>query len=708
MADSRPIVIGPLAGVDQRWPAAAPSANRAIDLWYDPRGGWQSAGGYKRIVRGPLGEGVIVNPFANVGAIESIHYFSQNTGARRWIIYIDGAGNLLQFNPSEAARSTTPYPGDPAHDREGNVITRSVVSTPWIRSQSVTFRNTFYMINGIDQPLAFNGYVWDNAGWQGPASPPSAATMANPHLVDSGAVGDAIKVPNIGLGDTSDIGDEDYKFARRYRVSWINDRGEESPLSEASDVVYFVNLGGLSQSTSAHAAKLLIPTGPPSTVARVLYCTQNLYDSSSIMIVGRDRQFFEHSVIQDNETVVIMDVKPDGNLGDPVDDTLLGAWPSGMRMIASFRDRLYGVAGDGTIRFTPRGHPEVWPPSYRIDVGDAHLGPPTALYATRNALLVGKTRGIYLISDDGVSLPSASTLTRESGFSAHNTVREVPGMGVIGVSDNGLTVLQGTLQNEGVPTSVINAGIPLPDEFASLNTSALLNACSAVYPADKELWISVPTLGSPFNDQVWVYHYEVRQWTTRPYYPIASMLTTPDEAGYLLFGSYAATTGVSPDGLTHLGIFVYSRGCDDKDGTPITPLYETNQISVASQFRAFRPLHVMVDCILHGDNPLSMNLHVNHSLTAWLTDPAYVKQQYPQEPVPVYGTAVFDTSDRWQTWRPGSIRLDIEAPSLAPILETTITLAPKSGTRYMTLMSLDLEIAPDDPVQAKPLKPDGA
>ena len=708
MADTRPVIIQPLQGLDQRWSAGAPSASVAQDIWYDPRQGWQSAGGYKRIVKGPTQEGATVNPFAGSGSIESIHHFSQHNGARRWTIYIDGQGRLYQFNPSTAARSGSP--GDQARDRSGELITRTVVETPWQRSQSACWGDWLYLVNGIDRPLVFDGYVWDYAGWQGPAGTPTAVTMANPHATDQGSPGVAEQYPNAGLGTTSYVPDEDYKYARRYRCTFINNRGAESPLSAASEIIYFENTGGTGIGDGAHFAKVTLPIGPPNTVARRLYATQNLYSSSNVLVTGRDTQFFFHSTIPDNVTATIQDALPDGYLGAEVDETQFGTWPVNAKFIASFNGRMYAAgANNSEVYYSKRGAPEVWPVNNVLDVGDAYLGPITALYATRNVLLVAKKRGIYLIVDDGVNEPYARTLTRESGWISHNTVREIPGIGIFGLSDDGVTMLKGTLQNEGVETQTFNAGVGLPQVFKRLNQSAALNACAAVYHFDKEYWLCIPTIGNANNNLVLVYHYEVREWTVRYNYPIASILE--DSTGALLFGSYASTTALSPDGIVHLGIMVYSRGCRYKDdyangAKAIEPIYTINQVAVGSQYRSFRPKHVLVYGIGHGNNALNVNVYSNHGAAPWAGVAQSVAQQYPQAPVPVYGTATFDGNDKWADWQPITMRVDIDATNQAPVFDAQIEVSPAS--RYMTILGFSLEISTDDPVQAKPLKPDGA
>lgn len=715
MADSKPIVVAStVRGLDERWDpsgSAGISASIAQDLWYDPRGGWQTAGGYRRITRGPTVEGSVVDPFSTLGPIESIHYFTQHNGSRRWLVYIDASnGYLYQFNQSTAARSGSP--GDRARDRTGAQVTLTTVPGPWQRSQSACWGDVMYLVNGIDRPLVFDGYVWDYAGWTGPAGAPTATLMSVPIATDYGGAA-AVKIPNIGLGDTSETPGDDYKFARRYRVAFINNRGAISPWSEASEVVYGKTVGGTDSYEGAQFAKLDIPVGPPSTVARIVSCTVNLYDTSNVLIQGRDNVFLQWGVVGDNVTTTIQDGLADGYLGSVVDLNAYGPWPTNTKLIGVFNGRMYAAgAGNSLVYFSEKGNPEVWPVDNVLDVGDAHLGPITAMYASRNALIVAKSRGIYLVKEEGANGPVAQTLTRQTGWISQNTVREIPSLGVIGLSDDGVMLLKGTLQNEGVETQVFNTATALSNTIASINLSAAANACGAVYHKDKEYWLSIPTVGNQNNNLVLVFHYEIREWTTRPAYPIASMLETPD-TGTLLFGSYAATTAVSPDGVAHKGIFFYSRSNATKDGTALKTLYRTNAISIASAYRTFRPLHVLTDAILHG-NAVQVQMYGNYNPKGWFDKARKTPQYYPQEPnTPFYGTAgtgnpaTFDTGRPWQNWHPGTLRTaDVTQPSAQPVFACQIEWSPTN--HYMTLCGFSLEVQPGDPIQTKPLLPDGA
>lgn len=708
MDNTRPIQLPVLKGIDQRWTSRAPAANVVQDMYWDTRGAWASSGGYRRIILGPAAEGGgNTNPFAASGAIESIHWFSQHTGARRWLIYIDGAGALKVFNPSTAAR--TGSSGDTATLRDTTAVSRTLVTTPWQRHQSVCWGDTLYLVNGIDRALVFNGYFWDVAGWAQPAGSPSPVMMAHPHATDQGTP-DATKLSNAGIGPTSGTSGTNYRIARRYRMSFVNDRGQESPLSEPSAIISGTNEGGTGISNGAHFVKVAIPIGPPETVARRLYATQNLYDSSGTLVEGRMEQFFAHSEIQDNVTVTLMDGKSDGFLGSAVDPDQLGEWPSDARFLASFKGCMFIATGSASeVRFSRVANPEVFPPDNVIPIPDGHLGPVTAIYATRNALVVFKAKGVYLVKGDPTNGFHAEPLTRSAGCIAPNTVRDVPGTGLVFLGETGLWALQGTLENEGVATGVVPMMVPLPDTVRRLNRSALINACGAAYHRDREYWLCVPTVGYANNNLVCVWHWDIREWSYRENFPVASILETPDHHGHLYFASYADTSGHSPDGVAHLGIMRYSRGFPDKDGTAIEPLYQTGAISAGNAVRSMRPRHVIANCILHGNNALVVDVNTNRSQASWVPAGISHDQQYPQDRSPVYGTATFDTTGiLWQSPRDGAVRYDIDNPGAGPVFDAMIKLRPETGKRHMTLLGLSLEIPMDDPQATKPIKPDGA
>lgn len=687
--ETKPAIYPQLLGMDRRWGVDPRFATEIRDMrWNVGRMAWESAGGSRRISLGTTQDEItFTSPWATTTAIQSMHFFTQHNGARAWLIYEDSAGNLYQFNPSTAARSASP--GDVARDRANNALTdRAVVTAPWQRSQSAAWGDYLYLINGINRPLVFDGYVWDYAGFSTPAGQPSVTVMDSPHATTMSGT----KLTSIGLGPTSGTAGSNYKCGYRWRSSCVNARGQESPLSEPSSMVTFTNTGGTGVTDGAHFALVNVPLGGAETAARKLYRTQNIFDSSGNPVPGYAEQFFYHSTIPDNVTTLVMDGLLDSNLVALVEPLSFGPWPLNGKYLCAFRSTMF-VAGDATSRvyFSYPNHPERFPLNNVIDIGDAHLGPITGLYPLRNAVIVFKAYGIYLIKGNPVDGFHAERLTRSVGCVAPNTIKEVPGTGLVFLSKLGVYALPPTAEGDGTPAQPIPLHPPVKDYIDRLNASALIGACAAVSHRDQEYWLCVPEIGQDNNNLVLAYHYDIRQWSYRRDFPISVILETTDHRSHLIYGSWDIATAASR------GIFVYSVGFPDKNGVAIAPLYRTGWMDAGGgNWRALMPLGILVRAGLHGNNTLSLDIHSNRKNEAWPAAAA-VQQQYKEDEVPVYGGAVYDGAATWQALRPGPVRFDIQAPKQAMVHEVRASFTPQSGRRWMTLQAVALETAPDDP-----------
>lgn len=691
-----PVILNPLGGIDQRWAHDQRHANRVRDMtWDGAKGAWTTAGGYRRIVLGPENDGVPTNPFSGVGVITSLFHFTQHSGARGWIIYEAANGNLYQFNPSTAARSASP--GDIATDRAGNQQTgRAVLTSPWQGSQSCTFGDNFYLVNGINRPLVFTGYFWDYAGFNTAAGTPTVSVMEHPHATTAENGGLAAKLEFAGLGPTSDDGDVDYVCGYRYRIQYVNDRGIRSPVSAPSEMVTFTNLGGVADSCGAHFVNVTLPIGGPEVVARIVWRTQNTYDSNGTPISGYADQYFFHSIVLDNCTPSFMDGKVDAELGETLDVNAYGPWPVATKYVASFKGTMFAAGvSEAQVYYSAPLEPENFPPDNIVDLGDANLGPITGLYPTRNALVVFKQRGIQLIKGDPVNGFDPQILTRDVGCAAPNTIKDVPGIGLCFVSEFGIFAMQGALENEGYPTRVIPIHVPVGEHVRKFNTAALIGACAEVYHAGKEYQIAVPTVGSEHNNLMLVLHYEVQggEWSTRENFPMNRMVETNDHAGTLLFGSWDTNDE---------GIMVYSRGFDTKgDSHTIEPLYQTGWIDAGGVWRTVVPASVEMRCGMHGNNTVKLTVTTNRKNEAWPSSSEPMAAQYPEDVQPAWGTVAYDSGAEWQGLRPGTLRWSVSAPQMAAVHEAALTFEPTG--HWLTVVAVALELSAEGVTPWKPV-----
>lgn len=687
MSGEERLQVYPLRGMDHRFSPPQNSAALMRDLTWDQREGWKSAGGYRRLTEDyENGEQppVMVNGFDGMAEIISLHTFSQHTGARHWLIWETADGELMYFNGSTAPAVPYTYLRDSEGNRwDGSERSRTVVDGAWVRSQSAAWGNWLYIVNGYDEPLCFDGRKTTRAGFDAAPGAPSAYFIENIFPADDGPT---LTQDELGLGIVN------AKYGARYKVSFINERGQESPLSEASALVVFDNTD---DPGTRGGYRVTIPTGPLGTTQRRVYRNVNVLDDTGAPIQGADDVFFFHSQIDDNDTVSFEDFKPDSALGTRVDELDLGAWPAGARFIAVFKNTVFlGGTPDNQIRFSAPGYSEVFPPDNRFDISDSQSGPQTSFYVTKNALIVFRQRGIVIIKGDPLngfySVPISSTI----GCEATRTVRELPGLGVVFLGSSGLYVLQGALENTDLETQVTPISTPIADWFNQMNSSALQNACAAIYRKDREYWLAVPRLGEVRPTRVLVFHYEVGAWTYRDNYPISCMVESNDARGYLFFGTY--NTG-------YPGVMVYSRGWEDKgEGeADIRPYYEGSPISFASVYRVVSLRHAQFTVIGHGTNTLEVNFRVNRRMSKGREDGDKTEpQHYPYDIdeedtdgntlLPVYGVATWGGAYKWGEHRPVVLRVDLTTINAVPVHELAIIAEPTG--RQFTLCGYEIDI----------------
>lgn len=647
------------------------------------------------------------------------------------------------------------------------------------RTQSQSYGGRIYLVNGFDQPLVFDGDICERAGFAERPPAPTAQAGSHEHsttfpfaLGDSGYEIDVeeeadefdydaprstghyslhYNIPYWGLGTTSDaqIGAGVYRFrgasdvpfhandfvnavglrysfyggeqgnARRcgyqYRVTYVNDRGQESEASASSAIISFLN--GTGGSRKALHGKCLasidVPIGPKECVARRVYRTRNLFDSKGNMYTKGDQQsFYFLTEISDNMTRRFIDGHPDTALGDLLDLRDLGNFPRRTKFLALFKNTMFAAGGElNEIQYSAPLFPEVFPKDHVLTVGDDDGGPITGMRATKNALVVFKSRGIYLVKGDPVNGFSAQTLNKDIGCIAPNSIAELPGLGLAFLSERSVYLLQGALENTGSITGIVPIGAEIPNQLELLNRSAAIRAAGVVYERDREYWLSIPTLGSQDNDMCLIYHYEAGSWSVRKDLPIDCMVVSKDHRGYLFIGSNDTQNDLRS------GILVYSRGADSKgeetlrldpDGSvsatakiPINSIYETVSNDYQSVFTNFRPAHVMAYAVGYGDNGMNVNTRVNRSINKTRTTIQTSEQQDPNEEYPVYGKAKYD-QDQWVAYRPTVIRYDVSTTHKGPVRELSVSFASSNGNK-IELIGYDLEAKVGEQRSIKPL-----
>ena len=439
-----------------------------------------------------------------------------------------------------------------------------------------------------------------------------------------------------------------------------------------------------------------IPQGDRTVVARRVYRTLNLADSNGDLIeVQGGENFYFLREIQDNVTTYFEDGNQDHILGSLMDPDDFGHWPRGAKYLAVFKNTMF-IAGmaNNEVRFSAPNMPEVFPQDNLFQIGDGDMGAITGIYPTKNALVVFKARGVYLIKGDPMSGFYAQTLTRDIGCSAPNSVKEVPNVGLVFLSTSGVYALSGALENTGTQTGFVQISTPIPDEIERINKSAIVNAFGTVYHEDKEYWLTVPTLGSVKNDRVLVYHYDIGAWSIRNNFPIAAMVETRDHRGYLIFGSHDTTNNP--------GLHCYTRGTSSKGTKDSTSsLYQTIHLDFGSVYRTIQPAHVCVYAVGYGENDINLNYKVNRQVSSALPSKIGTDQLYPLDNLAKYDDATWGGGKAWSNHRPIVARFDISAMHEQQVHELQVALS--SELQRIQIIGIDVEAKIGEQRQIKPM-----
>ena len=658
-----------------------------------------------------------------------------------------------------------------------------------VRSQSQCYGGRLYMANGFDEAIVFDGTSVEKAGFVDlPPAPSVKSSGAMNSMTIPVAVGDSssdfslksdddhkfpiskgfygkhFPVQYFGLGSSSnaeigvgryrirDEGDDakintDAEYTERiqmkihyygdpqhdtrkcgfqYKITYVNERGQESAPSMSSSLAIIENGSNSEKNRAAHGKGLVgvdIPLGPKECVARRIYRTRNLYSSAgNLYSVGDQQSFYFLDEIQDNMTTTYIDAKPDTSLGELLETRDLGNFPPGSKFLAVFKNTMF-VAGSSLneIKYSAPLFPEVFPEDNIINVGDDDGGQIMGMRATKNALIVFKQRGIYLVKGTPSSGFQSFTLNKDVGCIAPNSIAEVPGLGLMFLSESSIYLLEGALENTGTPTAVVEVGREIPEILETINKSAAIRSSATVYQKDKEYWLSVPTIGSSKNNLCLIYHYEIGSWSIRRHFPADCMITTQDHRGYLIMGSNDVQNE------SRAGLLVYTRGSNKKGSITLArtvtsyddnlnptelsfvseepifteSLYETINVDYQSVFTNFRPAHVFAYNVGYGDLSLSVNTRVNRSIDLSRQRFQDAPQQDPNEHYPVYGSAFYD-KDSWIAYRPIVTRFDVSTTHKGPVRELSVQFRSQPGEKF-EIIGYDLEAKVGEHRNIKPL-----
>ena len=657
--------VNPQLGMDLSIPAP-PNTAQLLQNWaYDAQTrGWTNQVGYEQFFQddenGPFGPiGLLTKP------VDSIYVFQKHSGKKQDILF-ECNGRLVVLEPWTtnkrnvlSSNRTIPAPNAPRTCYE-----------PYGRYCVIT--------NGIDEPIKYRG---DGRlyplGWGEAPGDPIVRSIRDPE-----AAGDLTALEaaddyvgsgnNIWQGDDSyfegvSSSDSDTTVEYIYRVSFVNENGSESPLSNDSNKLTYtgtsVNRNGNSGVPKV-CAVIEIPQGPTGTVARRIYRTKS---------DGQRSLFYFVEEVKNNHDELYVDYRSDASLGSEAPQrTFSVPFPSkGCRFTAAFKNCLFVDGGEmepTRLYYSAALEPDRFPAFNYFEVGTREGGDITGLEAYYNSLLVFRENGIDLIRGDAVNGFELIPFVEGIGAYSHNSIVAIPSIGVAFLSRDGVYLLTGGLDGgSDLTLQKISKGI---DEiFERTSIDAMPAAVGAYSSKHQELHFYIPTSGRPRLQQGLVYHTNNGQWTQRNGFPVRCI--TVDKDANLLFGAddYSPLgTGSTGDKITR-GIYVISNkpfegseialGDDAiQNGAPITSEFRSQWIDMGLPYLKKYPKYLYVYCLSNGDPDVSINHYRNRNWNDAYEGGGVKPQVADEKDQPVYDKALWGTP-QWQDKRLIQVRCPI-------------------------------------------------
>ena len=540
-----------LSGLYEKLPQAQDGATELVNWTVDKyTGGWDNRIGYERY--NPLPTGSFA-PFAALGRIDTMFVFSRHQGAMQ-SVFLEADGTLYQLNessgPSMDLKTISSNRTKPAQNESG---TQYTTYAKWLivsNGYNKAFKYSGWPIH--QSSVSFTPYIFD-LGWNTLPTAPVPWGVTN-WVSGLSINGTSISVyyditSDAGLGSNTitsgSVGDTN-KY--KYRVTFINNAGAESPLSEESAEVQW-NTEAPGGTQYKYALYVEIPTGPDGTVARRLYRTKN-YGTAA---VGTESDYFFVKDINNNTDVATYDAVPDGALGSLAPDISSSIlFPATRtRFSAVYKDCLFvegGADNDTMLFYSKPTIPDQYEATSFIELGNRNTGGITGLHPYFNFLLVFRERGIDAITGQYPNFV-AVPISTDVGTRAINTVTNVPGVGVMFLASDGIYVVSSNLEYSDSP-GIQQISKHMLKTMNRINEDCLAKACAVYSPKWQEWHCYFPADGNNLPNLGVVYHIEKNAFSLREEFPVSSIAR--DYIGNIFIGS-------TNEGSVQPGLFVISK-----------------------------------------------------------------------------------------------------------------------------------------------------
>ena len=524
-----------LNGLDERQPAPDNSLSVITNWRADSNGGWFNNLGYERYFTDQNDW----TPFELL-KIDSLFYFEKHDGALDSIVYEQG-GTLYRLG-----EATSP---PEAREIEAN---RNSPNPTELGTQYAQFGKFLIFCNGYNPPKKLIGktvtgqasadsiITYPLGFIRTPSAPSAWGVEVDP--TRASVAGDNIsitlnKVSASGKGLGNPTSGEGNKY--KWKVSFINNAGCESPLSVASETITWTT----DANEYKYVLALNIPTGDNDVVARRIYRTINLEGQTSEI-------YYRVADIRNNHEEIFFDDFDDLDLGaeaPAATDSIV--FPSfKCRFVANYKSCLFvdgGVEEDSTIYWSNPSRLDQFSALDFLDLRNTEGGGITGFYSYFGFMLIFRERAIDILAGQYPSF-QVTNLIQYVGTRAINTVTSIPNVGIIFLGNDGIYLVVGNPEY-GVP-EIKKISTNIQETIDRINVDCIAKS-SAAYSHKWREWICfVPVDGEVENSIGIVLHLDNNQWSIREQFPAGPVIT--NKQGDIIFGNNIdVAAAADPKGL---------------------------------------------------------------------------------------------------------------------------------------------------------------
>ena len=712
----------PLGGVSELIPQPDDAATEIVNFTvHNQTGGWDNRIGYEKYFSSSTGT---FAPFDYTGRIDSLFIWSRHQGAQQWVIFeADGALYYVEDYGLTSAIEVI---------EEG----RTIPAVTEAAASYAPYGRFLYVVNGNDAPVRYAAWPHGRdyssvpsyqVGWHSLPSAPSPwgvqtrpedgaeyagsvaiwATGTDPRRIPWGTIGTDVQYrtmdweaawSEVGLGDekpsnmftldsdgdrTTTLADDRAFSSYRYKVSFINNAGSESPVSEASPLVIWYQPEEIKEGTTYYEPKwpdkrwivgLEIPTGPDGTIARRIYRTKDLGDGTErsevyyyVSQVGNNTETFWFDSVGDNQLITVA----------PSDADSVIFPSSATRFCSVFKDCMFidgGSSNETAVFWSKPGFPDSYTSTDYVDVGAREGGGITGFHAHYNYLLILRQRSIDYIYGDYPNFRFAP-LSQSIGTAAAGAINTIPDLGVIFLANDGVYVVHGGFEG-GATVEIKRISDPIMKTIERMNKDVLARAVACYSHKWKEWHCYFAADGHDRPNLGIVLHLDKMAWSVRERFPVGAASTTFD--GDIVFGHVDGYTGDTGQA----GLFVISAartlgevalvGSEpaqgENQGSVVLADNEETNAKYRSKWHDFgdpnkkKKVHyVYLYVLTEGDNPIPLTYFKDYDYVGTAAPSA--KPQVPDAASQGVYDSVFVNKDVWEEERLTELRYPISQGS---------------------------------------------